>query len=95
MREAEIRAIQARSAKRDMLILNQYEFLETRQRAFENILENLSIWDRLMILMGRQSLKELIDTAHILLYRDAQKEREAATEKAREEMRKPKILIPR
>ncbi len=94
MREGEFRLLQARNAKREMLVLNQWEFLETRQRALENILEHLTIWDRLMILMGLKSLKELIDTAHILLYREAQKEREAATDKAKEEARKPKFLVP-
>lgn len=94
MRESEFRLMQARNAKREMLVLNQWEFLETRQRALENILEHLTIWDRLMILMGQKSLKELIDAAHILLYREAQKEREAATAKAKEEARKTKLLVP-
>lgn len=94
MRESEFRLMQARNAKREMLVLNQLEFLEARQRALENIIENLTIWDRLMILMGQKSLKELIDAAHILLYRESQKEREAATAKAKEEARKPKLLVP-
>lgn len=94
MREGEFRLLQARNAKREMLVLNQWEFLETRQRALELVLGGLSIWDRIAILMGRKSLKEAIDAVHLVLYKAAQKEREEMTKKAKEAARKPKLIVP-
>lgn len=94
MREGEFRLLQARNAKREMLVLNQWEFLESRQRALELVLGGLSIWDRIAILMGLKSLKEAVDAAHLVLFKESQAAREAATEKAKEEARKPKLLVP-
>jgi len=94
VRESEVRMMNARNAKREMLVLNQWEFLETRQRALELVLGGLSIWDRIAILMGRKSLKEAIDAVHLVLYKAAQKEREEMTKKAKEEARKPKLIVP-
>lgn len=94
MREGEFRLLQARNAKREMLVLNQWEFLETRQRALEMVLGGLSIWDRLAILMGRKSLKEAVDAAHLVLFKAAQEEREEMTKKAKEAASKPKLIVP-
>ncbi len=94
MREGEFRLLQARNAKREMLVLNQWEFLESRQRALELVLGGLSIWDRIAILMGRKSLKEAVDAAHLVLFKASQEAREEMTQKAKEEARKPKLLVP-
>ena len=94
MREAEFRFMQARKAKREMLVLNQWEFLESRQRASELVLGGLSIWDRIAILMGRKSLKEAVDAAHLVLFKESQAAREEMTKKAKEEARKPKLIVP-
>lgn len=58
MREGEFRLLQARNAKRDMLVLNQWEFLESRQRALELVLGGLSIWDRLSFSWAENRLKK-------------------------------------
>lgn len=94
MREGEFRLLQARNAKRELLVLNQWEFLESRQRALELVLGGLSIWDRIAILMGRKSLKEAVDAAHLVLFKASQEAREEMTQKAKEEARKPKLLVP-
>ena len=101
MREGEFRLLQARNAKREMLVLNQWEFLESRQRALELVLEGQSIWDRLAILMGRKSLKEAVDAAHLVLFKASQEARQELTKKAKEESRltllqarKPKLIVP-
>ncbi len=94
MREGEFRLLQARNAKRELLVLNQWEFLESRQRALELVLGGLSIWDRIAILMGRKSLKEAVDAAHLVLFKASQEAREEMTKKAKEEARKPKLLVP-
>lgn len=94
MREGEFRLLQARNAKMEMLVLNQWEFLEMRQRALELVLGGLSIWDRIAILMGQKSLKEAIDAVHLVLYKAAQKEREEMTRKAKVEARKPRLIVP-
>ena len=94
MREGEFRLLQARNAKREMLVLNQWEFLESRQRALELVLGGLSIWDRIAILMGRKSLKEAVDAAHLVLFKVARESREELTKKAKEEARKPKLIVP-
>lgn len=94
MRESEFRIFQARNARREMLVLNQYEFIESRQRALELVLGGLSIWDRIAMLMGRKSLKEAVDEAHIRLFREVQAEREEMVKRAKEEARKPKIIVP-
>lgn len=94
MRESEFRLLQARNAKREMLVLNQWEFLESRQRALELVLGGLSIWDRIAILMGRKSLKEAVDAAHLVLFKESQAAREELTKKAKEEARKPKLIVP-
>ena len=107
MREGEFRLLQARNAKREMLVLNQWEFLESRQRALELVLEGQSIWDRIAILMGRKSLKEAVDAAHLVLFKASQEARKEMTKKAKEEaskeavdtphlvlLKKPKLIVP-
>lgn len=77
-----------------MLVLNQWEFLESRQRALELVLEGQTIWDRIAILMGRKSLKEAVDAAHLVLFKASQEARKELTKKAKEEARKPKLIVP-
>lgn len=95
MREAEFRFMQARNAKREMVLLNQWEFLESRQRALEIVIGGLSIWNRIAILMGRKSLKEAVDAAHLVLLREAQAAREEMEKKVKEEASKPKLIVPK
>ena len=94
MRESEFRFIQAQNAKRELALLNQWEFLESRQRALELVLIGLSIWDRIMILIGRKSFKEAVDAVHLGLLRESQAAREEMAKKAKEESMKPKLIVP-
>lgn len=94
MRESEIRLVMGRNAKREALLMDQFEFIESRQRAVEQVLEGQSIWDRIAILMGLKSLKEAVDAAHLVLLREAQLRRAEMVEKAKEAERKSKLIIP-
>ena len=94
MRESELRLLMGRNAQREALLMDQFEFIESRQRALETVLEGRSIWDRISILMGLKSLKEAVDAAHLVLLAQIQKRLAELVAKAKEAERKPKLLIP-
>lgn len=94
MREGEFRLLQARNAKREMLVLNQWEFLETRQRALESVLGGLNLLDRILMLVGFKMLKEEVDRVHMEMLREAERVREEMVRKVKEDARKPKLIIP-
>jgi hypothetical protein len=94
MRETELKAQIANNRKRLDLAMSQFEFLESRQRALELVLDDLSIMDKVKLVIGGNSLKSLVDAKHQTLYNEAKAERERMVKEAIEKARKPKIIVP-
>ena len=67
MREGEMYRIQAASAKRSALLLGQFEFLQTRQEAFERVL-SVSRWhDRVKWIFKPDILLAVVDAVQLNL----------------------------
>lgn len=94
VRESEVRMMNARNARREMLIIKQWEFLESRQRALESVLGGLNLLDRILMLVGFKMLKEEVDRVHMEMLREAERVREEMVRKVKEDARKPKLIIP-
>jgi hypothetical protein len=93
MREAEFRAMQSVNAKRSGLLLDQFMFLETRQRALEAVLCGLTLWCRFKLLVWPDDFKEIVDRTHLVFLKEEWARRDAAVEKVKQESRKPKLTI--
>jgi hypothetical protein len=48
----------------------------------------------LRFLWAENRLKEAVDAAHLVLFKESQAAREELTKKAKEEARKPKLIVP-
>ena len=94
MRETELKAAIANNRKRLDLAMSQFEFLDSRQRALELVLDDLSIIGKAKVVFGVDSLKSLVDAKHQTLYNEAKAEREKMVKEAIEKARKPKIIVP-
>lgn len=88
------RGLQDRAARRDSLLFRQFQFIETRQRALENVLFHMSFWDRVRTLFDGGYLKKKVDDKHFALLSEAQSVMQEKVQKVKEEMARPKILIP-
>lgn len=93
MRESEIRIMQQQNAARSGLILSQFQFLKTRQQAFEMVFKASSLFDRVLWLFRPFSFVEAVDAVHLSLLKEEKARVDAAVEKAKEESRKPKLTI--
>jgi hypothetical protein len=93
MRDDSIFRMQAVNVRRDALILDQWMFLETRQRAIESVLCSLRIRDRIILLFRPSEFKDIVDKVHLALLNDAKVKRDSAVSKAKEESTKPKLTI--
>lgn len=93
MRDAHIFEISKRSAQNDAVLYRQFEFLETRMRAYELVLSTRKAMWTALIKPGW--LKEAVDKLHMELLRDAQDKMREAVERAKEQSRKPKIQVVR
>jgi len=94
LRETEIKAQISNNRKRLDLAMSQFEFLESRQRALEHVLSDLSFLDRLMLFFGSKGLKELVDAKHQELYNEIKANREEMVKKLVAESKKPKLIVP-
>lgn len=94
LRETEIKAQISNNRKRLDLAMSQFEFLESRQRALEHVLGDLSIIGKAKVVLGVDSLKSLVDAKHQVLYNEAKAEREKMVKDAIEKARKPKLIVP-
>lgn len=83
VRDSQIQAALAVSAKRDGLMLAQHTFLKTRQEAFEIALENSHLLDRLWWIWDPSVLKARVDVIQQGLLRNADKDMAMAAAKAR------------
>lgn len=83
MRDAHIMAMQEANSRRNGLVLAQFEFLKTRQEAFELVLR-VSTWrDRLKWALAPAFLLAAVDAAQQVLLEKARHDLEAASAKAR------------
>lgn len=71
MRDAAIIAAQSVARKRDGLILAQFEFLETRQRAYESVLYESRLWDRVRWFFWPDEQKKVVDAVQQVLIEDS------------------------
>lgn len=86
MREREIYQLQANAAKRASLLLAQFEFLQTRQEAFERVI-SVSKWhDRVKWIFKPDAMLAVVDAVQINLMN-------ANKKKLAEAAAKPKIDI--
>lgn len=67
MRDGAILAIQKVNASRDALMFEQFEFLETRQEAFERLAKVSSLWCRLLWLLWPRDLLDAADGVQVAL----------------------------
>lgn len=91
MRESEYRMQRAADTKRIALILRQLEFVQLRMEALEAILAEVV---KPILERDPEWLKKKMDAKHLeILNAQAIKDKEAR-EKAEEERRKPKLILP-
>lgn len=67
MRETETYRLQAASAKRASLLLGQFEFLQTRQEAFERVISVSKWYDRVKWIFRPDALLAIVDAVQINL----------------------------
>lgn len=79
MRDDQVMRLHASSVKREMLLLEQFEFLSTRQVAMEEILFNRKML--LKAILNPTWAKRVIDNRQIELLTKAKQQREAAKNK--------------
>ena len=85
--------MQQANAKRSGLLLTQFMFLETRQRAMEQAIYSLPFLSRIWMFFFPADMKEVVDRIHMDLWRQEQEKVKKADEKVKEEMSKPKLTI--
>lgn len=87
MRDGQILAMQHQSARRDSLMFAQFEFLKTRQEAFEMVLKVSTIWQRLRWAFDPIQILTVVDAVQMQLLNEAKRQMQAAS-------KKNKILTP-
>lgn len=93
MRDGQIFAMQEASARRSGLLLGQFSFLETRQRAFEIVCKSSTFRQRLAYFFSPASFIEAVDALQLTLLEQERAKMVAAQEKAKEKAMKPKLTI--
>lgn len=86
MRDAVVYSMHMANAKRDALILKQFEFLMTRQQAFEHVLFTQGLKGLMKLVRKPAEFKVLVDETQKELLRRSQALAEAAK-------KKPKITV--
>lgn len=79
VRDTRIYQMQEMNVKRVMLLLRQFEFLQTKIQAYEEIIEG-SLWDRFMSLIDWEGFRRRVDNRQkeLLAERDRQFEQAMA-----------------
>lgn len=93
MRDGQVFAMQEANVRRSALLFSQWEFLETRQRSFENALKASRLFDRVLWFFSPKAFFEVVDAVQFRILEDGKRRAEAAQEKAKEEARKPRLTI--
>lgn len=86
MRDATIQAMHSANARRNALMFSRWEFINTRMMAFEEIMFNAPLFQKLKYLLSPKTLKNDVDRVHTLLMQESKR-------KAEEAAKKPKINI--
>jgi hypothetical protein len=86
MREAEVRSMHEANARRNALLFSQWEFLKTRQEAFEIALKASSLMARIKWFFSPQKMIGIIDKIQLGLLAEGQK-------KAQDAAAKPKLTV--
>ena len=89
MRDSAIIDMQRESAARDGLILRQFNFLKTRQEAFERVLKVSKFTDRLRWAVFPLDFLAVVDAVQMKLLDDAHKQMAAAAAKPKIEIVRP------
>ena len=93
MRDGQIISMQQVNARRDALILRQWEFLETRQRAFESVVRNAGFWAKVRYFFNTPSFLNKVDSVQMALLQEAKRMADAAAQRVREQGQKPRLTI--
>lgn len=89
MRDERIYQMQEANARRCMLLLKQFEFVQTKIQAYEEILS--TPWARFMAIISPSKMHRRIDNRQIELLAECKKKYERAAASAPP---KPSILVP-
>lgn len=93
MRDGQVYKMQEANARRAAMLFGQWEFLETRQRAFEVVFKASAFWERVGFIINPMSFIKAVDAKQIEFLEDGRRKAQAAAERVREEARKPKLTI--
>ncbi len=83
MRDSTVLEMHKATAKREALILGQFEFMETRMEAFEGVLLASGWRDRLRWAVQPLSLKEAVDAVQLILIRKRQEAMREARQRSK------------
>ena len=86
MREYEIRSMPAANAKRNALMLSQWEFMNTRMMAFENVLKSSGFWNRVIYFLRPLAFLDAVDALNMALLEEGKR-------KAQEAATKPRLTV--
>lgn len=83
MRDSQVRIAQEISRRREELLYAQFEFLQIRQRAAEDVLLASSLWQRVLFLWNPEFLKDVVDARHHVYLNQAKAEKDRVDAAAR------------
>lgn len=86
MRDGAIHAMQQANGKRSALLLGQFEFLQTRQEAYERVLRVSKLRDRIKWVIWPAQLLAVVDAVQLTLLDKNRKALEAAAAKPKIEV---------
>ena len=92
MRDAVIMSMQKENSKLNFLMFRQFQFLETRLRAFEFAFTESTFKLRLIWLFRPKMFKALVDKVHLEILRQEQKKAEESSAKTKNGIIKPTIV---
>jgi hypothetical protein len=86
MRDGTILKMQQANARRSALMLQQFEFLQTRQQAEEGVIKASTVWQRLRWVVQPARFFAVVDAVQLNLLEKARREYEAAASKTKIEV---------
>lgn len=81
MRDGSIFQMHQANARRNALLLGQFEFLQTRQEALERVIRKASWWDRLNWIISVEGLFRVVDALQINLLNERRQQLEKVAAK--------------
>lgn len=89
MRNSQVVAMQQVNVRRDAILMRQFQFLKTRQEAFEQVLRCSNFKQRLRWLVWPGTLFPVVDAVQVKLVQAEQAQMEAAAAKPQIQVVRP------